>query len=101
MTAGSTATAGPASSPVEQPASPLTAASSAAPNSFVVRVSMSASLPASGRVAGVQRLPLLAKRGGLLAQSRRDRIVRRDPVGLSVVANVLGDLHRTEVWTAH
>src|SRR5688572_22232428 len=101
MTAGSTATAGPASSPAVQPASALTAASTATPNRIVKRVNMSASLPACGRIPDIERLPLLAKRGGLFAQPRLHGFVRRDPVRLGVVAHVLRDLHRAEMGTTH
>src|SRR6188768_1430139 len=101
MTAGSTATAGPGSSPVVQPASALTTASIAVPNRVVTRFDVTTSLTARGRVSDVQRLSLLAKRGGFLAHPRRDRVIGRDPVGLRVIAHVLGDLHGAEMRAAH
>src|SRR3954471_17402772 len=101
MTAGSNATAGPASSPVVQPASTLTAASTAAPNRVVTYFNITSSFSSGRRVSDVQRLSLLAKRGGLLAHPSRDRIVGRDPLRLGVVTHVLGDLHGAEVRAAH
>src|SRR6478735_10373267 len=102
MTAGSTATAGPASSPVEHPAPAATtkapvATTSARAADRVSRFITTGSLPARGRVADVKRLPLLAEGGRLLAHPRRDGRVGRDPLGGGVVTDVLRDLHRTEV----
>src|SRR5215813_8822524 len=59
------------------------------------------SLPARGRVVDVQLPALLAEGGGLLAHARRHGLLGRDAVRLRVIAHVLGDLHRAEVWAAH
>src|SRR5579871_5536403 len=96
MTAGSTGTAGPGSSPVVHPPS------ASAATSRVPATNRMALLPA-GRVAGagVQLLPGLSKRVGLLAQPRGHGVGRRDPLRGRVVAHVLRDLHRAEVRAAH
>src|SRR5262245_37694697 len=104
MTPGSTAIAGPGSSPVVQPpAAP--AASSSAPARVIRRaviLPLDPSFPAHGPLArDVEVLTVLAEGGGFLLQPRRDRVVGRDAVRLRVVAHVLGDLHRAEVRPAH
>src|SRR6185312_11251768 len=94
MTAGSTGTGGPGSSPVVQPESASATTIRKPPTN---RISL---LPAGG-VADIELLAGLAKRLGLLAQAGIHRVGRGDPLRRRVLAHVLRDLHRAEVRAAH